>query len=151
MKTYLDTVTVACVNFTPVVGDNAANLEKIKRFTVQASGKGANIIVFPETALTGYVFPVEMTSGLAETIPGQSTEEMAELAAQLDVYVVFGMVERDKNRSDVFYNSAAVIGPTGILGSYQKVHLPPPDPDYFHEGSGYPLFETTVFKLSSSD
>ena len=101
MKGYENTVTVACVNFSPITGNKAATLEKIKRFTLQASKKGANIIVFPETALTGYTFPVEMTSGLAETIPGPSTEEMAKLAAQHDVYVIFGLVERDKKHPEI--------------------------------------------------
>ncbi len=143
MKSYEDRVTVACVNFAPVTGDKAANLEKIKQFTIQASNKGANIIVFPETALTGYLFPVEMMPSLAETIPGQSTEEVAKLAAQHDVYVIFGMVERDKKDSGVFYNSAAVVGPTGVLGAYQKVHLGRPrEVKRYYRGNAYPLFET---------
>lgn len=142
MKTYKDTVTVACVNFAPIVGDKAATLKKLTQFIIQASDNGANVIVFPETALTGYVFPVEMTPDLAETIPGQSTEEVSKLAAQYNVYVIFGMVERDKNHPNVFYNSAAVVGSKGILGAYRKVHPPAWELRWCQKGENYPVFET---------
>ena len=42
---------------------------------------GANIIAYPEIAFTGYVFSVDMTPRIAETIPGRSTEEAAKLIA----------------------------------------------------------------------
>lgn len=142
MNTYEDVVTVACVNFAPIVGDKAATLKKLKHFIIQASSSGANVVVFPETALTGYVFPVEMTRNLAEAIPGPSTQQVAQLAAQYDVYVIFGMVERDRNHPNVFYNSAAVVGPRGILGAYQKVHPPIWELGWCQKGRNYPVFET---------
>ena len=60
---------------------------------------------------------------IAETVPGPSTEAMAALAAEHDLYVVFGMPERDMDDPTVLYNAAAVVGPEGILGTYRKVHL----------------------------
>lgn len=132
----------ACVNFAPTIGDKVANLEKIEQFTIQARNKGADIIVFPETALTGYVFPVETTPNLAETVPGPSTEEVAKLAAQHDVYVIFGLVERDKKHPEIFYNSAAVVGPTGVLGTYQKVHPGGLELEWCQKGSSFPVFHT---------
>jgi len=135
---YQDTVTVAAVNFNPVPGDRAANLEKIKDFTIKAANQGANIILFPEIALTG-IFPPEAVADVAETIPGPSTEGVAKLAAQYNVYVIFGMVERD---GDVFHNSAAVIGPTGLLGVYRKVHPIEFMEPWTTKGEEFPLFET---------
>ncbi|MFC1979462.1 carbon-nitrogen hydrolase family protein [Chloroflexota bacterium] len=142
MKTYEDKVTVACVNFAPILGDKSATLEKIKQFTIQASDRGANIIIFPETALTGYIFPLEMISSLAETVPGPSTEEMAKLCTQHGVYVVFGLAERDKEDPEVVYNSVAMVGPTGVLGAYQKVHTAGPELLWSQKGKNYPVFET---------
>ncbi len=115
---YEDSVTLACVNFNPVAGDKAKTIEKMKGFMNQAAQQGANIVVFPELGLTG-VFPPDQLNIIAETIPGPSTLSIAELAAELDVYVVFGMVERD---GETLYNSAAVIGPEGVLGKHRKVH-----------------------------
>src|SRR5256885_16530620 len=46
-------VTVACVNFTPIWGDTAATLVKMKANIVEAASQGADIVVFPEGALQG--------------------------------------------------------------------------------------------------
>lgn len=47
-----DVMTVATVNFHPVWGEN--NIARIKGFAVAAAKQGADFIVFPEMALTGY-------------------------------------------------------------------------------------------------
>jgi predicted amidohydrolase len=60
---------------------------------------------------------------MAEEVPGPATDHVADLAREHDCYVIFGMPERDVSERDVLYNSAAVIGPEGILGVYRKVHL----------------------------
>ncbi|MFC1902431.1 carbon-nitrogen hydrolase family protein [Chloroflexota bacterium] len=147
-KVYSDSVTVACVNFKTIVGDKAAALEKIKDFTAKAANQGANIILFPETALTSFSgFPPEEASVVAETVPGPATAEIWKVAAQHNVYVCFGLVERVDEK---FYNSAPVVGPTGVLGVYRKVHILQADPlkvgagreRWATRGSEYPLIET---------
>lgn len=140
MKAYQNTVTIAVVNFAPVVGDKAATLEKIKDFTIKAAHQGANIIVFPETALTSCSgFPPEEAPTLAETIPGPATDVIQKIAAQYNVYVCFGLIER---KGDNLYNAAPVIGPTGVLGVYRKVHPFKPIEPWATPGSEYPLIET---------
>ena len=132
--TYQDTVSVACINFHTAWGDKAANLAKMKTFTVDAAKQGNDIIVFPELALSGY----ECSAGMhgekkscrmhhdsAETIPGPATEEMAALAKELDIYIIFGMPEQDKDNADRRYIASVVIAPEGTLGSYRKLHLAP--------------------------
>lgn len=57
----------------------------------------------------------------AETIPGPSTNSLADLTRDLGVYVILGMSEKSSEDPDVFYNSAAVIGPEGVIGSYAKL------------------------------
>jgi predicted amidohydrolase len=61
--------------------------------------------------------------GLVDPLLDAPTERIAKLAAEFDMYVVFGMAERDRERANVLYNAAAVVGPEGVLGSYRKVHL----------------------------
>lgn len=119
-----DVVTIACVNFNALWGKKEENLKRIKGYIVSAAQQGAKIIVFPETALTGYDVKddkVEMQKENAETIPGPATEDIAKIAAQYGVFVVLGMPERDANNFDVIYNSAAVIGPDGVIGSARKI------------------------------
>ena len=58
-------VVVACCQFERGIREPAKNLEKIKRMTIEAAEKGANIILFAEFALANY--------GTPETVPGPSS------------------------------------------------------------------------------
>lgn len=154
------TVTVSVVNFNPVWGDKAANLQKIKTMVISASQGGSNIIAFPELALSGYECgdearrdhkPCSMHEEAAETIPGSSTAEVAKLTKELGVYVLFGMPERDEKDPNVRYISVAVIGPEGILGRYRKIHLAPlptfTEQVCFKPGNELPVFETKYGRI----
>ncbi|NEJ11194.1 hydratase, partial [Rhizobium leguminosarum] len=50
------TVTVATVQFEPIVGDRAGNLAAIERLVRSAKTRGAEIVVLPELADSGYSF-----------------------------------------------------------------------------------------------
>jgi predicted amidohydrolase len=153
--TYQETVSVACINFHTAWGDKAANLAKMKNFTSEAAKQGNNIIIFPELALSGYECSEDIGSkkkscqmhrDSAEAIPGPSTEEMAQLAKDLDVYIIFGMPEQDKTNSTKRYISSVVIAPEGIQGAYRKIHLPP-SPRFteslcFSPGDEVPVWKT---------
>ncbi len=157
--TFQETVSIACVNFQTVWGDKAANLAKMKTRAAEAAGQGANIIVFPEMALNGYECGQDIGEGLgeekrscemhresAETIPGPSTMEMAELAEELDVYIIFGMPEQDRENADRRYISSVVIAPGEILGAYRKLHLAPlprfTESLCFSPGDAIPVWQT---------
>jgi len=152
------TVSIACVNFNPAWGEKKRNAEKIRAFSEEAAGQGNNIVVFPELALSGYECGEDvghegcrMHRESAETIPGPTTEELAALAKELDIYLIFGMPERDKDTPDRVYISSAVIGPEGILGAYRKVHLGP-HPRFtetlcFSPGRELPVWKTRYGKL----
>lgn len=148
-------VTVSAINWGGVWGDKGANLEKIKAKVRDAALVGANIVSFPELALSGYECgeeakryqkPCPMHVKAAETIPGPATEEIARLAKELDVYVIFGMPEADAKDSNTLYISAAVVGPEGLVGKYRKINLAPAplgtERICFKPGSELPIFET---------
>ena len=148
-------VTVGCVNFAPVWDDVKANRAKIEANVLEAAAQGIDILVFPEEALTGASacgacraegHACELHRDLAETVPGPSTEHVAELARDHDLYVVFGLPERDRRDPDVLYNAAAVVGPEGVLGTYRKVHLGAPpwvtEGIVFQPGRALPVFPT---------
>lgn len=118
-----DKLIIACVNFPTTWGDKDANLERIKAYIKKAAQLKVDILLFPELALTGYVNGPKsvMHRQNAETIPGPSTQEIAVLTRELGIYVVLGMPERSGTDPEVYYNSAAVIGPTGVIGSYAKL------------------------------
>ena len=127
----LETCTVAAVNFTGVPGDRDATIEKLLSNIREAGEQGADLVVFPEGAVPGsggctckeVGGPCPEHLRTTETIPGPTTDLVEKLANEYDLYVVFGMGERDSDDPDTLYKAAAVVGPDGVLGSYHKVHL----------------------------
>lgn len=127
-------VVVACCQFDKYI-DIPGNLDKIKSMTIQAAEKGANIIVFGEYALENKDAP--------EPVPGPSSLAIAEIAKKYGVYVVYGLVEENVNAGpDDYpaYDSAAIIGPKGIIGVYRKTHLAPVE--LYEKGDGPVAFHT---------
>lgn len=91
--------------------------------TVRAEvAQETELTIFPECFSTGYCFnSLEEARELAESIPGPSTDRVARLCAELKTSVVFGMIEKSGGQ---IFNTAVLIGPEGLVGSYRKVHLP---------------------------
>jgi predicted amidohydrolase len=111
---------------------------------------GAKLAVFPECALSGYCFVSrEEAAPVAEEVPGPSTEKILAAARALDCTVVVGLLER---AGDQIFNSAAVVTPQGILGTYRKLHLPCLGIDW-HTALGdkpFPVFATPQGKIGIS-
>lgn len=143
-----DIINIAVVNFKTTWGVKEANRNKILGYCEEAGKRGADLIVFPETALTGYdnepdkVRAEKMQVQLAETIPGESTEIIAKIAQKYHMYIVFGMPEKDREAPDIIYNSAAVIYPNGKTESYRKIHLPFDEVDWAIRGETPVLIDT---------
>ena len=115
-------VRVAAVQMEPKLGQVDDNREAILARLREAAGAGARLIVFPECALSGYGFGSrEEALAHAEPIPGPSLGAIASECARLRVHAVVGMLERDGDR---LFNACVLIGPSGVIGSYRKIHLP---------------------------
>ena len=133
-----------------VVGDKEANLAKMEDMAKRARAEGARLIVFPELSLTGYVCR-DLYYELAEPVPGPSTERVAEIAREAGLYVVFGLPERSDISGSLLYNTAVLVGPEGLIGSYRKMHLPThsvfEEKRYFRPGHGAGVFETKLGRI----
>lgn len=104
------------------IGDVEANRREIVRRLSEATDAAAELVIFPECALTGYCFnSLEEATPFAESIDGPSSEAVAEACHKTGAYAVVGFIEKDGSN---FYNAAMLVGPNGIAGSYRKVHLP---------------------------
>jgi len=146
-------VSVGCSNFARG-NTKEESLARIESDIREAAAQGIDILTFPELALTGAIDCSCRFEGgacpahraIAETVPGPATGHVAALARELDIYVVFGMAERDAADPDVLYNAAAVVGPEGILGTYRKLHLGTlpwrTEGITYRPGSALPLFAT---------
>lgn len=112
---------VAAVQMDITIFEKEKNLEKILGHLEAAARAGAGLAVFPECALSGYCYTSKAEAWpVTETVPGASTQRIAEAARRLNISAVVGMLEREGNS---IYNSAVVISPRGILGAHRKVHL----------------------------
>jgi len=134
-------VKVAAVQIEPRLTEKNGTLEKFYRCLESAAGKGASLVVFPELSLTG------LLKATAETVPGPSTEALAIKAREHGVYAVIGMLEKYKEK---FYNTAVLIGPSGIIGKYRKIHPWYPSESLIPVQSGdlgYPVFSTDIGKI----
>ena len=69
-----DKVKIAAIQMDPKLMANRANLDKILLKARVAAGDGADLIVFPECALTGYVF-----ASREEAIPFMETLTLKEI------------------------------------------------------------------------
>lgn len=114
---YEDIITVSTVTLKPMWGQKEKNLNCIMGYMKAAAKKGSDLVVFPEMALTAYDDEPEkplaekMQYKLAETVPGPSTDAIAELAKKLGLYVVMGMPIKDATRPDTIYNGLAIFTP----------------------------------------
>ncbi len=126
---YKDRLSLAVVNMQPVWGDKQANLDTMLRLAEQAADHGAQMVLFPEMALTGYAMESgdlprseRMQVKLAEAFDGPSARAVAALAQKKGIYIVYGYPEQYGGSATDVYNSALVAGPQGIIGSYRKIH-----------------------------
>lgn len=123
-----------------------ANLQKIEEFTLKAKKQGANLVVFPELSLTGYVLHDQVYE-LAEEIPGPSIKRVEDLAKRTGMHVVFGMPELSEKTKATIFNTAVMVGPKGFIGKYRKRYLPThsvfEEKRYFRQG-----YQTAAFKTS---
>ena len=105
-------------------GDVEANCGRIVFYAEKARKAGADLVVFPELADTGYEM-ARLREG-ASAFDGLPHRTVADAAAQLKIAIVCGLSERDGGR---IYNSAVLVdGSGGDLGKYRKVHLFTPEP-----------------------
>ena len=138
-STAKDQPRVATVNMTGYWGNKTKTKAKMIEYIEEAASKGVDILVFPETVLSGYgyvepdkdpfyhKYGVSMQVATAETVPGKSTLELSEYAKKYGMYIIFGMTEKNRKYKmyedgvEKIYNSAAILYPDGKIDSYQKI------------------------------
>jgi predicted amidohydrolase len=142
-------VTVACLQFEPVVGQKDVNLDKMERLITRAADAGAGLLVLPELCNSGYVFASrEEAFELAEEVPnGATVRRWAGIAAERKLHIVAGINEREGAK---LYNTSVLIGPGGHIGTFRKVHLWNAENLFFEPGNlGFPVFHTALGRIGT--
>lgn len=129
---------IAIYQNNPLFGETEKNLEQAINTMEDIK---ANLIVLPELFATGYQFTsITELEEVAEEIPaGPTSNALIRYARKKGIYLVFGIAERD---NDKFYNSAALVGPEGLVGIYRKSHLFYEEKLFFSPGdTGFNVFD----------
>ena len=130
--------------------NKAENLKKFEELTIKAKAQGADLVIFPELSLTGYVVRDQLYE-LAETIPGPATERMEQVAKETGMHIVFGMPELSEKTRATIFNTSVLIGPDGFIGKYRKMYLPThsvfEEKRHFRPGYQTAAFDTALGKI----
>ncbi|GEM28996.1 hydratase [Nocardia neocaledoniensis NBRC 108232] len=141
-------VTIAVVQFDPRVGleHRDRNLTEALAAAATAADDGATLIVLPELSSSGYSFADRAEAyAHAESVDGPFVEAWCEFAASRAVHVVVGFAELEGMR---LFDTAALIGPDGLIGVYRKTHLWNQEKLWFSPGDvGFPVFETRIGRI----
>ena len=124
-----------------------ANLQKIEECAIKAKEQAADLVIFPELSLTGYVVRDQIYE-LAETIPGPATKKIEDIARKTGVHIIFGMPELSEKAKATIFNTAVFVGPKGFIGKYRKMYLPThsvfEEKRYFRPGYQTAAFTTAL-------
>ena len=138
-------IRIALAQINPTVGDLSGNSKKIISYIKKARKIKADIIAFPELAVTGYP-PEDLL--LKPHFVQDNIEALHRIkSATEDITSVIGFVDSD----DGIYNAAAVISNGKLIDIYHKKHLPNygvfDEYRYFRAGNKYPIYDLSGIKI----
>jgi NAD+ synthase (glutamine-hydrolysing) len=125
---------IALCQMNATVGDLAGNTELIGAGIAAAKDAGAQLVLFPELALTGYPPEDLLLREHFLTDTGACLQELA--TSTREIVAIVGFPERIKGAlrtggsgmpgpvSTVLYNAAAVLAEGSVQAVYRKLHLP---------------------------
>ena len=125
-------------------GQVEENLTKAEKLILSQQ---ADLYVLPELFNTGYnILTREEIEAMAEWAgKGRTFQKMLQLAKKLDCYLVYGYAEKEEGS---LYNSAALVGPEGIIGNYRKTHLFGRENLFFRPGNtGFQVYQTPLGRI----
>jgi predicted amidohydrolase len=120
---------------------------RIERTVRAARARGARMVVFPESALGGYLREAEPGDGAPDLPPaldpgGPEIERLARIAGE--TVVCAGYTEAGEHGR---HSSAVCVTGDGVLGRHRKVHLPPAERFAYTAGNSFTAFDTPVGRV----
>ncbi len=112
-------VNIALAQINTRLGDVAANLEK--HLAIAREARGADLLIFPELSLTGYVLQ-DLTSSVAHHPTGDDPIFKSLLEASQDLDIIAGFVDEDHRHR--FYIASAYLSQGQVIHVHHKVYLP---------------------------
>ena len=157
---------VAVVQAAPVAFDRERTLQKVRSLAADAARQGARLVLFPEAFVSAYPRGLDFGAVVGSRsdegredfrrywassvdVPGPAVEELGRCARDDGIYLVIGVVERDRG---TLYCTVLFFAPDGsFLGKHRKV-MPTASERLvwgFGDGSTMPVFDTPLGKLGA--
>lgn len=108
---------VAMVQMTVAAGEVEKN--RLHAIELIRQAKAADVVVLPEVWTTGY--SLRNIEKSAEEPCGPTLSALRQLAQELEITIVAGSMAL--RMGEKIYNSTVIVEPTGIVGTYHKMHL----------------------------
>ena len=131
-----------------VTGDLDANLAAIAAAAQTAADCGAELVLLPEAAVTGFCITGDPDHDLplGQAIPGPATVQLAEVARRHDLYIATGLLE---SADEALYDSAVLLSPDGATALHyrrmqSKWHPKDADPRVYRQGETLPVADTRL-------
>ena len=142
-----DKIKLALAQISSKRENKEAKSSKNRNINFKAKEQGADLAIFPELSLSGYVVRDQLYE-LAETIPGPTVEKIEALAKKTGMHIIFGMPELSEKTQATIFNTAVFVGPQGLIGKYRKMYLPThsvfEEKRYFRPGYQTASFQTEL-------
>ena len=157
---------MAVVQAAPVVFDRERTLKKVHALAADAARQGARLVVFPEAFVSAYprgldfgaVFGSRTDAGREQfrrywessvDVPGPAVDALSRTAKSCGIYLVIGVIERDRG---TLYCTVLFFAPDGAyLGKHRKI-MPTASERLvwgFGDGSTMPVFDTPLGKIGA--
>ncbi|MCX7029296.1 MAG: carbon-nitrogen hydrolase, partial [Spirochaetes bacterium] len=112
---------LACAQFVAAPAEVPVNLAKVDALAREAAARGAEVVVFPELCLSGYL-PAGEIERFAVALDGPEVSRVAGTAHAARIAIALGFAERAPDGP--LYSSIVFIGPDGAVVAVQrKAHL----------------------------
>ena len=137
----------ACVQMASELGDKHTNLSTMRRWVQKICGEHPNLrlVVFPELVTTGFILG-EKACEAAELHDGEHLGFISKLAAEYQVHIVYGYVERGAGGG--IYDSQQLVSDQGKpLLNYRKIHLTEFEKSTFSAGHELAVVDTALGKI----
>ena len=157
---------VAVVQAAPVVFDRERTLKKVQALSEEAARQGARLVVFPEAFVSAYPRGLDFGAVVGSRteagreqyrrywessvdVPGPAVETLRRIAKSSQIYLVIGVIERDRG---TLYCTVLFFSPEGTyLGKHRKI-MPTASERLvwgFGDGSTMPVFDTPLGKIGA--
>ena len=143
----MDSPRIALVQMAPALGDLKRNVEKHLAWLDRTEIREADLVLFPELSLTGYLLQ-DLVAEVARPLDkGDFLKPLLERSRERDIVV--GLVEQSPDF--LFYNTAVYLSRGEILHAHRKVYLPTygmfDEGRYFAAGKRFKPIETRFGRL----